>query len=104
MIIVDPTNAEQVIKVIPRFFPEGEVTMRIEDSFSGTDEVVSAIYVKGTDDKLKILFTYSFKEHYTYKISLTDSEDGIAFRGMLFATKAFLNHTMTPFNYTSWKQ
>jgi len=105
MIIVKPTVTDHFVKVVPRFFPTEEVTLRIEDSLSGTDETISAIYLRDSDDKLKLTFTYTFKEHYTYKITLIDSKDEeVVYRGILFASNEVMEQTMTPFKYTSWKQ
>ena len=104
MIIVKPTVTDHFVKVVPRFFPTEEITLRIEDSLSGTDETISAIYLRDADDKLKLTFTYTFKEHYTYKITLIDSKEEVVYRGMLFASNKIMEQTMTPFKYTSWKQ
>ena len=105
MIIVKPTVTDHFVKVVPRFLPTEEVTIRIEDSLSGTDETISVVYLKDTDDKLKLTFTYTFKEECTYKITLVEeSTEGVVYRGMLFASNELVEQTMTPFSYTSWKQ
>tara|TARA_R110000751_G_scaffold258455_2_gene357838 strand:+ start:1392 stop:1706 length:315 start_codon:yes stop_codon:yes gene_type:complete len=104
MIIVNPTVTDHFIKVVPRFYPTTEVTFNISDSLNNTNDTVTAIYLRDTDDKLKLTFTYTFKEKYTYKMSLIDSNEEVVFMGMLFATTELPEHTMTPFTYTSWKQ
>ena len=62
MIIVNPTVTDHFIKVVPRFYPTTEVTFNISDSLNNTNDTVTAIYLRDKDDKLKLTFTYTFKD------------------------------------------
>tara|TARA_R110000751_G_scaffold89964_1_gene176832 strand:+ start:90 stop:401 length:312 start_codon:yes stop_codon:yes gene_type:complete len=102
MIILNSNITEQTIKVIPRWFPKGTVTLRIKDIYTDVDETISATYTKGDDDMLHLSFTFPFENDHTYKVLLKDIVQDTVYRGMIFGSSTIHPQTFTAASYVSW--
>lgn len=89
MNVLNPANASHLLRIIPRFYPEGEVTLILANE--GKPETITMqIDPLIQDGYLSVTFNYEFVNNSNYKVTITHSDE-IVYRGKVFVTSQASN-------------
>ncbi len=86
MKVVNPNDATHTIRLIPRFYPKGSVTIYLYNE-ANKDVYSEIITLSEADGYLSIdAITYTFEEGDKYQIKITEGSE-VVYRGKIFATE-----------------
>lgn len=84
MDIFNPENTTHTLKIIPRFYPDGQITVNLKDE--KTKEVTSfTLTPTVTDGYMYIDIEHEFSDNTNFQIEIKSVED-VVYRGKLFVT------------------
>lgn len=84
MNVINPNNTSHQLKIIPRFYPDGSVSLQLKDEFT---KVVTTISIDPviTDGYMYLTFNHTFKNNSNYQVMVSENDE-VVYRGKLFAT------------------
>jgi hypothetical protein len=85
MIVVKPSNTNHIVKLIPRFYPLGEIVVELFNEVTKVTETIENVYLI-VDGNLFLDFDYTFTEQQKFQLKIYDTE-GVIFRGKVLATE-----------------
>lgn len=84
MNVINPNSASHQLRVIPRFYPDGSVSMLLKDEFTKTETTI-VIDPVIADGYMFLTFNHTFENNSNYRVTI--SKDGeVVYRGKIFAT------------------
>lgn len=84
MTVLNPDTTNHEIKIIPRFYADGDVVLELQNEDS--KEVITIELPHQTiDGYMYLSFAQSFKDNSNYRIKITQAGE-VAYRGKLFVT------------------
>lgn len=84
MKIVNPNNTNHEFKLIPRFYPSGELVLSLKNESTAIETTIANTYTI-LDGYLTINFDFTFKNKDRFQFNIFGDND-IVFRGKIYAT------------------
>ena len=84
MKIVNPNNTNHEFKLIPRFYPSGEIVLSLKNESTSVETTVSNSYTI-SDGYLTLNFDFEFSNKDRFQFNLFGDND-IVYRGKIYAT------------------
>jgi hypothetical protein len=84
MNVVSPNTEEHIIKIIPRYYPTGAITLSLFNEATQVTEVVNNTY-EITDGNMFVSFSCVFTENQKFQVKIKEGNE-VVYRGKLIAT------------------
>lgn len=82
--VINPNNTTHTLKVLPRFYPDNDITVYLFNEASREEVSVSNTY-NITNGKLNITFDFTFVDKDRHQLKVSEGEK-IVYRGKLVST------------------